>query len=423
MRQPEQWQQLLKIERPFLVLEDKIRAGIIQRYEQIHPEAFTWHGWDLIDQERLFFLLAPFLRQQLERARRFMPGIYGQSLRDIDPSRICSVEDWQRIPLLVKDEDSSQLDAGFRQAVLDNPCLMKPDGVKGAVIAFGSGGSMGRATPTFVTALDRAREAHAWRRGHNYHGLIPGDTVLYTYNTTHKGGQWMQESLILHGVDALLRRPEEGPEQVLRNLRDYRANALFTVQQPLDVMESQAKAAGINLHSLVMASLENPEYRGLLVPDSAGHKQVEFIFLGGFEIVPYALELAEEYLEGTPTATLLGSSEAIPQACSTNPVLTPTGRCHHNSLHLLQGPHYVEVVESKDGQWLPVEKGEEGLLVYTSFARDGTIWIRYAPGDLATWLLNEGECPCGLYSPVITNVRRANPQERAELFLTGCAAG
>jgi hypothetical protein len=41
---------------------------------------------------------------------------------------------------------------------------------------------------------------------------------------------------------------------------------------------------------------------------------------------------------------------------------------------------------------VPVQKGEQGLLVYTSWARDGSIWICYAPGDLATRLLDEGEC-------------------------------
>jgi hypothetical protein len=282
---------------------------------------------------------------------------------------------------------------------------------------------MGTHTPTFVTQSDRAREIHGWQRGHNYHGLIPGDTALYTYNTTHKGGQWMQESLWAHGVNVLLRRPEEGPLEVLRNIRSYGANLLFTVQQPQQAMQHQTKAAGINLHTLVMTSLENPQFRGLIVPDDHGKKQIEFIFLGGFEIVPYAQELSREYLAATPIATLLGSSEAIPQACSTNPELTPHSLCHENNLHILQAPHYVEIVKYQNGAWVSVEKGEEGLLVYTSWARDGTIWIRYAPGDVATKLLNSGECSCGIQSPVITNVHRKNKQERDALLIEGCAAG
>jgi hypothetical protein len=161
----------------------------------------------------------------------------------------------------------------------------------------------------------------------------------------------------------------------------------------------------------------------VLLPDSSGRQQVEFIFLGGFSIVPYALELIQTYLPDTPVATLLGSSEAIPQACSTNPRLTPAGLCHYNNLHLLSGPHIIEVVKAEGDAWVPVQKGERGLLVYTSWARDGTIWIRYAPGDVATWLLDEGECPCGIFSPVITDVQRLDPSGRTELLLHGCAAG
>jgi phenylacetate-coenzyme A ligase PaaK-like adenylate-forming protein len=74
-------------------------------------------------------------------------------------------------------------------------------------------------------------------------------------------------------------------------------------------------------------------------------------------------------------------------------------------------------------QWVPVEKGEQGLLVYTSWARDGTLWIRYAPGDVATRLLDEGECPCGILSPVISDVHRKDVSEREGLLLEGCAAG
>lgn len=423
MKTARDWKQIIQIERSFTILEDKILKGSIQDYRQIHPEAFAWHGWDLISEERLLAIILPFLRQQIKRAKSGMPLIYGDRLADIEATTIRSADDWQRVPILVKDEDREYGLAGFRQVANQNPTALRPGDADANTAVFGSGGSLGKYTPTFVTMTDRARETNAWRRGHDYHGLTSGDTVLYTYNTTHKGGQWMQESLWAQGANVILRRPEEGAQQVLENIKKYGVNVLFTVQQPYEAMHRQDKASGINLHNLVLTSLENPEYHGLIIPSAGGEKQVEFIFLGGFEIVPYAMELVETYLANTPVATLLGSSEAIPQACSTNPVLTPGGPCHYNNLHLLHGPHYIEIVKPEDGGWVPVEKGEEGLLVYTSWARDGTIWIRYAPGDVATKALNEGECPCGIKSPVITNVHRKDVQERAELLIQGCAAG
>lgn len=423
MRDPSHWAELLTFEPAFTLLESKIRAGAIDDYRQIHPQAFGWHGWDLTPEARLFTMLLPFLRQQLARAKHALPVLYGEHLAGINPARIQTYEDWLRIPPLAKDNDPELGLRGFRALAQENPRALMPTDMDTAMVVFGSGGSQGANTPTFVTQKDRQREIHGWRRGHTYHGLVPGDRALYTYNTTHKGGQWMQESLWAHGVEVHVRRPEEGPEQVLENLHRYGVNVLFTVQQPRAALKSQSKAAGINLHSLVQASLENPEFAGLLLPDAEGRKQIEFVFLGGFEIVPYALELATDYLENIPIATLLGSSEAIPQACSTNPLLTPGAACHYNKLHLLHGPHYMEILKPEGDGWAPVEKGEQGMLAYTSWARDGTVWIRYAPGDLATKVLDEGECPCGLHTPVIAGVRRKDSSEWENLLLTGCAAG
>jgi phenylacetate-CoA ligase len=422
MRAPGEWHPLLRTEKAFLVLEENILAGKIHDYRQIHPEAFAWHGWDQLPESRLFPLVRPFLQQQVDRAKRFMPELLTGRLNSFDSRSIETPADWQQLPLMVKDDQPDYGLTGFRQAANQDPYILLPAD-SGPVVGFGSGGSLGRATPTFLTLSDRQREVQAWRRAHDYHGVCPGDSVLYTYNPSHKGGQWMQESLWLHGAQVHLRRPQEGAHEVLENIRRYRVNILFTVQQPYQAMQLQEKAAGINLHSLVQASLEEPDLQGLLVPDDQGRKQIEFLFLGGFEIVPYALDLLDIYLGGTPTATLLGSSEAIPQACSTNPALTPGATCHHNNLHLLQGPHYIEIVKRERGAWVPVRKGEEGLLVYTSFARDGTIWIRYAPGDLATLLLEEGECSCGIFTPVITNVHRQTRGDQEDLLLFGCAAG
>jgi hypothetical protein len=424
MRSPADWSELLRTEKAFLFLEKKILDGTIQDYRQIHPDAFTWYGWDQLSQGRLFQMILPFLRGQVQRARRALPGLYTDRLRKIQPESIHSPEDWHRIPLLVKDDQPAYGLQGFRKVANRDPIILRPaDLAHDATMAFSSGGSLGQATPTYLTLADRQREIQAWRRGHAYHGLISGDSVLFTYNPTHKGGQWMQESLWSHGVNVYLRRPEEGPLQVLENLRAFKVNVLFTVQQPYEAMSRQEKAAGINLHSLIQASLENQDFQGVLIPDAQGQQRVDFIFLGGFAIVPYALEILQTYLPDTPVATLLGSSEAIPQACSTNPHLTPTGLCHHNNLHLLQGPHFIEVLKAEGDAWVPVQKGEQGLLVYTSWARDGTIYIRYAPGDVATWLLNEGECPCGIFSPVITDVHRLDPDGSSGLLLHGCAAG
>jgi phenylacetate-CoA ligase len=423
MRSPDTWSDLTQIEPDYFALEKLVQNGEIADFRRIPPETFGWHAWDLLPQERLFQFVLPFLRQQVRRAAREMPEIYPALAREDTVPRLVSLEDWHSIPVLVKDDHPEAGLSGFRQAAARNPLCLRPKDMSAAGMMFGSGGSLGSPTPTFLTLADRECEIQAWRRGHAYHGLVPGDVALYTYNTTHKGGQWMQESLLHHGVHTLLRRPEETPVDLLETIRRYRVNVLFTVQQPQNASQSQAKAAGVNLYNLIAASLENPQFQGLLVPDAEGKQQIKFIFLGGFPIVSTAIELLNEYLPETPTATLLGSSEAIPQACSTNPSLTPGAACHLNHLHLLQSPHWVEVLKPEGARWVPVQKGETGLLVYTTWAREGTIYLRYAPGDSATLLLSEGECGCGLHSPVITNVHRMDTGQRELLLEYGCAAG
>jgi phenylacetate-CoA ligase len=270
MKNLQDWSKNLIIEPKFLQVEEDVKNGRIKNYNQLDPVVFSMHGWDLISHHRLFKIMLPFLQHQLERAKSCMPELYRHSLGEIKAHEIQSEEDWYKVPVLIKDDSLELGLEGFRNIVNDSPHLLKPNDIVSAWIPFGSGGSMGKYTPTFVTLHDREREIQGWRRGHDYHGLEPGDIALFTYNTTHKRGQWMEESLLKHGVNTLIRRPEEDPSRVIENIRDYHANVLFTVQQPYTSMSKQAKAAGINLHILVMESLANPNYRGILLPDDKG---------------------------------------------------------------------------------------------------------------------------------------------------------
>ena len=154
----------------------------------------------------------------------------------------------------------------------------------------------------------------------------------------------------------------------------------------------------------------------------AGHdtieKKIDIIFLGGYRLVEEAVAWAESI--NKPLVTLLGSSEAIPQA--TNTGIGPENRlCKYNNLHVLNGPHYIEILKEESGILVPVKRGETGILAYTTIAREGTIYIRYFPGDEAKLLAKEGECSCGIKSEVITNVNRIDHPE--DVVSTGCCIG
>jgi phenylacetate-CoA ligase len=423
MRTQARWGEVLHAEPEFLDLEKQILSGAIKSYRDIPAHAFSMQGWEMIESERILKMAFPFLREQVARARETMPAIYGENLRSVDLSSLKSMDDWYKVPLLRKDDDPESTQRGFRGEVNKDPLVMKPKDLRAPVLPFGSGGTQGKWTPTFLTLDDRARESHGLRRMLRLWGFDVGDTVLSTYNPTHKAAQYFQEALLLSGMNVVMRRPEEDSKAVLENMKDYKVVGLLTVQQPIEHITNQAKSGGINLHSLVETSLENAQYRGVLVPDDSGRKQIQIVVLIGFDVVPYAFELQKEHLRGTPLVQGLGSSEAAPQGACTNEAVTPTALCHNNNSHLLQGPHLVEIVKRDGDRWIPVKKGEEGWIVYTSWARDGTLWIRYVAGDVGTLMLNEGECTCGLKSPVVTGVSRKNKQERQQLLVTGCASG
>jgi hypothetical protein len=83
MWKTESWKELLIIENPFLNMERNISGGLITSYQQIPPDAFSWHGRVLIPEERLFSMVLPFLSEQLYRAKSAIPAIYSSSIYEL----------------------------------------------------------------------------------------------------------------------------------------------------------------------------------------------------------------------------------------------------------------------------------------------------------------------------------------------------
>jgi phenylacetate-coenzyme A ligase PaaK-like adenylate-forming protein len=271
---------------------------------------------------------------------------------------------------------------------------------------YKSGGSVGAPTPTFITALDREIESEAFKRGFEYEGLKAGDRVLTTYNPSHKGGEEIKEALVRLGASCMLRRTTDSPKEVIESIVDYDVNILLTSQGPVVEGDQQQKGGGASLLQLIEAGQNVLE------------EKIEILFLGGYRLVPEAISWAEA--NEKPLVSLLGSSEAIPQA--TNRFISGKDtRCRYNNLHVMNGPHYIEVLKEEDGMLVPAKKGELGILAYTTVAREGTIYLRYLPGDQARVLANEGECDCGLKSEIITDVSRIDIPD--DVIKSGCCIG
>ena len=100
MRQPDDWRQILAIEPAFAELEEAVQQGRLADYALLPPACFSWHAWEQLPHERLFPLILPFLRQQVERASRAMPEIYASKLQDFSSGALRTYQDWLSVPLL-----------------------------------------------------------------------------------------------------------------------------------------------------------------------------------------------------------------------------------------------------------------------------------------------------------------------------------
>ncbi len=81
--------------------------------------------------------------------------------------------------------------------------------------------------------------------------------------------------------------------------------------------------------------------------------------------------------------------------------------CHaRRGHHLMLESAYVEIVDPATGQPLP--RGTRGLVVSTALTSSGSVYIRFAPGDIGAMLPDA--CPCGLPWPLVEVYGRIEDQ-------------
>lgn len=394
---------MLHIDENFKVFLEDIEANKYQSPLEVPTSIWGSHGWELIGKKKVEEILLPFIRHNIERAKKIMP-VYEKAYESINVSKIETMEDFYRVPALVK--DSGTHGTGLRKMVKQNPYVMLPKDVTHGAYVFKSGGTRGVATPTFITKQDREIECEALKRSFEYGGLESGDRALTTYNPTHKGGEEIKETLLKLGITTISRRTNDTAKDVIKTIEDYDVNLLLAVQGEVNKGDKEQKGSGVSFLDLIKVGQDVIE------------NKIKVLFLTGYQLIPEAIAWAETYNKFL--FTVLGSSEAIPQATSTT--IGPDNRlCRYNNLHVLNGPHFMEIVKKEDGVLVPVKKGETGILAYTTVAREGTLYIRYFPGDAATLLHNEKECSCGIQSEIWTGVHRIDIPD--DVIKAGCCIG
>lgn len=366
---------------------------------EITPEQWATKAWETTPEKEIEQILLPVLKFQIERAKKTMPKIY--SVYKEKKLKIEEFKDLLNFPALVK--DTANHSVGFRDKIGKDPYALCPTDLAGTLTIYKSGGTRGVATPTFITPWDEEVESEALKKCFQYMGIGKDDVVLNSYNPTHKGGQLINKAILKLGAKLVPRRTTENAKEVIESIKTYKINVLAAVQGPISETDQTKKGGGVDFLSLVEAGQDILE------------DEIETLFVTGYTLIPEVIAWAETNKK--KLATTLGSSEAIPQATST----IPGKLCKYNNLHLIRGPHYIEIVKQESGQLVPVKKGETGILLYTSLARKGTIYIRYAPGDSATLVANSGGCDCGIKTPIISNIRRVDIPE--DTIAAGCCIG
>lgn len=385
----------------FNELIENIRAGKFQSPLDIPSKAWMLHGWDQLELKEVQELFLPFIKHNLRRAKETM-GIYRKGYENIDPNSISSFDDFHHIPALIK--DSSHSNIGFRRYIHDDPYLLKPNDIDVSTHVYLSGGTKGAATPTFITNLDRDIESYAFARSFNYVGIKQGDRVLSTYNPTHKGGEMVKEACTKLNCVFFPRRLTDNPAAVIQMMKSYKLNTLITSQGPVAKGDAQQKGGGVDFLSLVSE-------------DSDVIESTDNILIGGYKLIDELIQWGEAY--GKKITSILGSSEALPQA--TNNIYGNSTSCLNNNLHLMNGPHYLEVLKEESGVLVPVKEGEIGMLAYTTIAREGTIYIRYFPGDQAKVLIYSPDYDRSLKTPILTDIKRIDNPE--DVVSAGCCIG
>jgi len=363
------------------------------------PDVWASTKWEKLAKKETEDILFPFLEFQFKRSQSAMPEIYSAYIeRKI---KLHKFADLELVPALVKDTANQGI--GFRAKIQQNPYLLLPRDLKKSISVYKSGGTRGIATPTFISDWDEAVETTTLQKCFSYMNIKAQSKVMNTYNPTHKGGLWITKAMQRNGATVISRRMNETAREIIQTIKHYGITVLATVQGPLTEGDATKKGGGVDFLSLVEEGQDILE------------EKIETLFITGYSLIPEVISWAE--MNKKNLATVLGSSEAIPQASS-----TLKGKlCRYNNMHLINGPHYIEILKQESGQLVPVKRGENGILAYTTIAREGTIYIRYAPGDSAKLVAKGGECDCGIKTPIISDIRRMDIPE--DTLAAGCCIG
>lgn len=307
-----------------------------------------------LDQEPSTLLAA--LDITLERAKE--SALYGELLRGI---RIHALDDFRKIPLTTREDLQKAGPHGTRAVPLDRVCHYGET----------SGTSGGTANSTWLTHEDFAINARAIKDRHP-ELFSPGRIILNRFPFMAAPAHLVQLIAQMGGGIAIPAGNINWDVPFPRALELARSTGAQTF-------------TGLPSEPLVLAQIARSQ--GI---DPASDTKLDGFFLGGAPLPP-ALVRRLRRVWNARIIDLYGSTETM---------LLGTG-CDEGTLHLETGLAYTEILQRGSDE--PVQGSEEGRLVVTTLAVEGSPLVRFETGDLVR---RTPPCACGDERPGIVVLGR-----------------
>ncbi|HLX89167.1 MAG TPA: hypothetical protein VKR22_12010 [Acidimicrobiales bacterium] len=340
------------------------------------PLRRPWQAVDMAEVERQFppppeyfdgaFLAGPDeiaatqLRRLQARARQAYEVSFFRRRWDeagFHPDHIGSVDDlWKAPTYTIDDIRRSIEDAppwGDYQGALPDNALQEP------LRLYMSGGTTGKARPTFYTAWDREVGALLMARQLHMQGLRPGDMVLNSWSYGLHNGAFIFDEAVYKWLNGIVITASTGNVTATRRqvelILQYGVAAVLTTGDYLLRLADVAEEMGYDpQRDFPLRAIPNVGDREVLEKRFG----LEYFATYGFhEVQCVAVECAA-----------------------------------HDGLHIFEDAYVVQVVDPETGT--PVADGQQGSLCITEIYKTGSPQFRYNILDLSS-LYPPGQCSCG----------------------------
>ena len=316
--------------------------------------------------EREKKIILPKLQKQLKYAYERSP-FYRKKWDDarVRPQDIRSLEDFERIPFVTKDE--------IRQDQMENPPFGSNLCVPRGEIAriHGTSGTTGKPTVFGIGKGDLNRIAEAHARTMWSFGMRKEDVVFIGSFFSLYWGSW----------GALL-----GCERLGATAFPFGAGVAGQSERALHWMKEVMPTIFYGTPSYSLHMAEKAKAKGL---DTSRDFNFRILFFSGEPGagVPSTKKRIEETYGGICIDS--GSTAEM------TPWMSNCECEHRHGMHLWQDVVYAELVDPETKK--RVAYGEEGATVYTHLERTSQPMIRFWAGDIAMW--TDDPCPCGRTYP------------------------